>query len=171
MMSRFSYLFISYDSRRYYWEGINTIWSSLVVIFALYIPFDSTQSQTFSIIFIPFGMLLLQYIGQPYFDDYLDGIAMRSIQCLIVSAVCCLGLRSGSQMRYITSIYHSILWISNGFLIIYIILSLREEATTKMGAVIKSMGGDPNRNICFKKLIACLTPKKRGRAEREVELQ
>eukprot|EP01016_Furgasonia_blochmanni_P034746 TRINITY_DN3783_c0_g1_i1.p1 TRINITY_DN3783_c0_g1~~TRINITY_DN3783_c0_g1_i1.p1 ORF type:complete len:201 (-),score=32.37 TRINITY_DN3783_c0_g1_i1:10-612(-) len=33
MMARFSYIFISYDSRRYFWEGVSTLWSSLIVVY------------------------------------------------------------------------------------------------------------------------------------------
>eukprot|EP01016_Furgasonia_blochmanni_P000637 TRINITY_DN10178_c0_g1_i1.p1 TRINITY_DN10178_c0_g1~~TRINITY_DN10178_c0_g1_i1.p1 ORF type:complete len:237 (+),score=7.95 TRINITY_DN10178_c0_g1_i1:64-774(+) len=139
IMARFSYLFISYDAKRYYWEGISTLWSSLVVVFSVYIPYDASSSQTFSLLFIPFVQCLLQYLGRPYLDDHLNSIAMKCVQCLILTAVCCLGLRSGSKMNIINILYAGSIWILNGCLLIYIFISLRAEAKRKIETVIKAV--------------------------------
>eukprot|EP01016_Furgasonia_blochmanni_P037723 TRINITY_DN4472_c0_g1_i1.p1 TRINITY_DN4472_c0_g1~~TRINITY_DN4472_c0_g1_i1.p1 ORF type:complete len:271 (-),score=23.22 TRINITY_DN4472_c0_g1_i1:88-831(-) len=141
MMARFSYVFISYDSRRYFWEGVSTLWSSLIVVYTVYLPFDSSSSQSFSLVILPIVLFALQYFGRPYLDNHLNSIALTCIKCAILSSLCCLGLRANSRIEIIKTIYITSIIVANISLLIYVFASLREDARNKMEIVVKTVEG------------------------------
>eukprot|EP01016_Furgasonia_blochmanni_P038477 TRINITY_DN4656_c0_g1_i4.p1 TRINITY_DN4656_c0_g1~~TRINITY_DN4656_c0_g1_i4.p1 ORF type:complete len:200 (+),score=31.14 TRINITY_DN4656_c0_g1_i4:61-600(+) len=45
MILRFNYLINAYHGRRYYWEGLSILWSSIMVLFSVFLPLESSLVQ------------------------------------------------------------------------------------------------------------------------------
>eukprot|EP01016_Furgasonia_blochmanni_P001531 TRINITY_DN10599_c0_g1_i12.p2 TRINITY_DN10599_c0_g1~~TRINITY_DN10599_c0_g1_i12.p2 ORF type:complete len:299 (-),score=25.34 TRINITY_DN10599_c0_g1_i12:421-1317(-) len=124
IITRFAFLFNSYENRKYYWESVALLWSSLVVFLSATLPLESSPLHGVALLVLLVAMYYSQHYAQPFIDKEVNELFSTAIKILGCSLAACQILFAFSEFDALRTLCLSLLIIANIWFMHYVLVRL-----------------------------------------------